>query len=469
MQSDAMQPDASQLDATQLDAPRCGQAGGRAESRRRRRFAAGAAVLAAVSAALGILAASADAQDPPSPWSKAALLERFPDPDASADADAFVGNAECKDCHEDRWKSLGTSFHADLRSTKKSGSKGCESCHGPGLVHTDEAGEAPIRHPGKGDARASVGACLVCHADVLEKPVLGHRAWITEPDGSTRRCVQCHAIHVDRAAPEFDATIGPFASKAALDAASKHADAKTCVGCHPAFHPQMKKSGHARLLTEGEQCAACHGNGALHVASGGDVRKILRPDRLRGAAADATCVACHEKGDVFARWTCSEHAREGVSCVTCHDANAPKGKTLRGSEYELCGGCHQDVKARMKFPNRHRVEQGRVDCTDCHDPHGNTSKIRDKDLRLRVCAGCHVEKAGPFLFDHGIKRSEGCVSCHDPHGGPTKRMLTHAQTKPLCLQCHPETPHDLADRTYSNCIACHVEIHGSDIDRLFLR
>lgn len=402
-------------------------------------------------------------------WSAESIRARFPDPDAAAPADGYVGNAECKDCHEDRWKSLGTSFHEALRSTKKSDSKGCESCHGPGVVHCDEAGEAPIRHPGKATDLESVGACLVCHVEVLEKPVLRHREWIAGPSGTTRKCVQCHAVHVDKASPAYDPAVGPFASKAALDAVATPIDSAKCAGCHTTFHPEMRRSGHADLMNSGEQCGACHGNGSLHADSGGDPKKILRPDRLKGAAADATCVECHEHGDVLARWTCAEHSREGVSCVTCHDANAPRGKTLRASEFELCGGCHQDVKARLRFPNRHRVAQGRVDCTDCHDPHGNTSKLRDKDLRLRVCGDCHPEKKGPFLYDHGIKRSEGCVACHDPHGGPTKRMLSYARIQPLCLQCHPETPHDLGDRTYDNCIACHVEIHGSDLDRRFLR
>jgi DmsE family decaheme c-type cytochrome len=231
----------------------------------------------------------------------------------------------------------------------------------------------------------------------------------------------------------------------------------------------MRRSGHAKLLSEGEQCAACHGNGSLHAASGGDPRKILRPDRQTVSAADATCLECHRDANVTARWTCAEHSREKVACVVCHDANARKGKTLRGSEFELCGGCHLDVRAKFRLANRHRVDDGRVLCSDCHDPHGNTAKMRDKDLRMRVCGECHPEKTTPFLHDHGIKRTEGCVACHDPHGSVNRRMLTFARMKPLCLQCHPETPHDLADRTYDNCIACHVEIHGSDLDRKLRR
>lgn len=462
------------------------------------------------------------AEDPATAWSRDALRARFPDPDAKAVADDYAGSIECKECHEDRWKSLGTSFHASLRNEKKSNTRGCETCHGPGRVHFDEAGEAPIRHPGKSPVTESVGTCLACHADVLEKPLLGHRRWLLGRDGEPRRCTTCHAIHVDKSSPAFDENLGPFADRAALAAAAASARAQAakaaaekaaaeaaaaaerkpapgeapkeappgappappppaapaaptvvpaavCATCHVSFHPEMKRSGHARLLTEGEQCAACHGDGSLHAASGGDPKKILRPDRQTVDAADAACLECHRDADVTARWTCAEHSREKVACIVCHDANAPKGKTLRGSEFDLCGGCHLDVRAKFRLANRHRVPEGRVLCTDCHDPHGNTSKMRDKDLRTRVCGECHVEKSGPFLFDHGIKRTEGCVACHDPHGSVNRRMLTYARVQPMCLQCHPETPHDLASRKYDNCIACHVEIHGSDLDRNFRR
>jgi DmsE family decaheme c-type cytochrome len=428
----------------------------------------GGALLAALACVLASRG-PASAEDPATAWSKDAVRARFPDPDAKATADDYAGSVECKECHEDRWKSLGTSFHAALRNEKKSGTHGCETCHGPGLVHVDEAGEAPIRHPHEAAPEVSVGACVTCHADVLEKPVLNHRQWIAGPAGAVRTCVTCHAVHVDKADKAFDDAVGPFADRKALAAVAEPVPAALCATCHTTFHPEMRRSGHAFLLTEGDQCAACHGNGSLHARSGGDPRKIVRPDRQRPQDADATCMGCHRDGDSVARWTCAEHAREKVACVVCHDANAPKGRTLRGTQFQLCGDCHRDVQAKVRLPNGHRVERGRVLCTDCHDPHGNTSKLRDKDLRTRVCGECHVEKTGPFLFDHGIKRTEGCVACHDPHGSANRRALTHATLRPLCLQCHPETPHDLAKPKYENCIDCHTEIHGSDLDRRFRR
>lgn len=407
-------------------------------------------------------------------WSRAQLERLFPNPDAKAPAETFLGNTECSECHGDRRKSLGTSFHAALLDAAKSRSKGCESCHGPGEAHWEEAGEGPIRNPAHADAAEVVATCLACHTEVLSDPIGDHRAWVFPgADGPTptaaRSCTQCHDVHVDRSSPAFDPELGPFESPRQLAQAAEPVPARRCIECHADFHPEMRRSGHASLLTEGAQCGACHGEGSLHADSGGRRELILRPDELTASVANRVCNDCHRSTETLARWTCSEHAREGVSCTTCHDANAPRGETLRAPEYQLCGSCHVDVKASFLLPNGHDVEDGKIGCTDCHDPHGNTSRVRDRQLRRDVCADCHVAQAGPFFHDHGIRRGDGCLACHAPHGSSNRRALTHTELRPLCLQCHPETPHDLTRRKYRNCIDCHVEIHGSDVHRLFLR
>ncbi len=471
---------------------------------------AGAAALAA---AVALCLPAGGDEDP---WSAASVRARFPDPDAAAAPEAFGDNIECKECHEDRVKSLATSFHAKLGDAAKSKTHGCQECHGPGAAHVDDD-DLPMRDPlyvadlvaptpepataeapeaAKPDAAKPDAAkprrhetvavkemnavCLRCHLDVLTKPVEGHRSWTTKKGGKSaadRSCVSCHGVHVDATLPAFDKKVGPFATAAELAKVAKPTDPALCVGCHsqfdaPKFHPQMARSGHAFLLADDEQnhgCAACHGAGSLHALSGGRPATIVNPKNQKPKDVDATCNACHIKGKSVEKWTCAEHSKQGVSCIVCHDANAPSGHTLRKPEFQLCGSCHLDVQAQFRLPNRHRVAEGRVACSDCHDPHGNTDKVRDKDVRYRACLACHQEKGGPFLFDHGIKRGEGCTACHDPHGSTNRRMLTYPRTLPLCLQCHPETPHDLKDQAkrFSNCIGCHTEIHGSDLDRNF--
>ena len=442
-------------------------------------------------------ATQADRQ-PTIPWSARDLAKRFPDPDDGADRATFSGTARCIECHEERDESLRTSFHAKLTFAKPVGEAaardaaeegaaesadtalpsargaepeggGCEACHGAGREHSESDGDELIRHPWDVPAQEMIGVCIRCHADVLELPIDEHRDWISGAEDEMRSCTKCHEIHVDRTDPAHAEKTGPFATVKDLARVAQSIPAARCIECHDDFHPQMKRSGHADLLTEGAGCGSCHGNGSLHETSGGRPQLIVNPERQKARDADRNCTTCHGNNAVVQRWTCSEHAKEGTSCITCHDANAPRGRTLRKSEYELCGSCHLDVKASFRLPNGHKVARGRVACSDCHDPHDNPRRVRNRDVRLRACAKCHVEKAGPFVHDHGIKRSEGCIACHSPHGSVNDRLLTFRRMKSQCLQCHPETPHDLGQRRYDNCIACHVEIHGSDIDRLFLR
>jgi DmsE family decaheme c-type cytochrome len=481
---------------------------------------AGAAILLAAA----VTAYYAPARSDEDPWSEEALRARYPDPDAGAAKEDFAENAECKDCHEDRIKSLVTSAHRTLANARKSGTHGCQECHGPAAQHVEESGDVQLRNPSnapdwlsgsppppreekpretkpgeekpaeetpaeeKPEAKrgppvpvtvASMNAvCLRCHLAVLKEPPAehaDHRTWISRAHApaTERSCVSCHRVHVDASQPAFDPAVGPFPTPAAgREAKADYVDPANCKLCHPEFHPQMARSGHAYLRKDGPEhgCGACHGPGSFHTGSGGNWRKITMPsEKLRAKDADSSCNSCHSQRDVTQKWTCSEHARQGVSCVVCHDANAPRGQTLRAPEFQLCGKCHLDVQAKLRLPNRHRVAEGRIACSDCHDPHGNTDKIRDKDLRWRTCATCHAEKAGPFLFDHGIKRTEGCTACHDPHGSSNRRMLTYARIQPMCLQCHPETPHDLRRPRFTNCLDCHTEIHGSDLDRRFLK
>lgn len=412
-----------------------------------------------------------------SPWTLPAVLRRYPDPDKGAVDDDYCGSLECRECHKDRWDSLGTSFHASIRSEKKGEHRGCESCHGPGFGHFENGGEGLIRHPRKVDQKVSNGACLTCHTDVLTAPKHGHRQWVEGPDarGGAARCVDCHRVHVDKSAPEFSEDAPQAMTIEDLAGKAEPVPASTCIACHPRFHPEMRRSGHANLLEEAPACGACHGNGSLHVKSGGREQFIVNPEHQKAAQVNQACNRCHASGGAspatLQHWTCAEHARENVSCITCHDTNAARGKTLRAPEFQLCGSCHQDVKASFRLPNGHDVASGKQTCSSCHDPHGNSSRVRDLDLRFTACTKCHAEKRGPFFHDHGIKRTDGCIACHLPHGSSNRRLLTYTRTRELCLQCHSEVPptHNLRAARYQNCIACHSEIHGSDLDRLFLR
>jgi len=54
------------------------------------------------------------------------------------------------------------------------------------------------------------------------------------------------------------------------------------------------------------------------------------------------------------------------------------------------------------MPFHHKVNEGLVKCTDCHDPHGTfgNSALRSTADANMICTKCHTEVRGPFVFEH---------------------------------------------------------------------
>jgi DmsE family decaheme c-type cytochrome len=204
---------------------------------------------------------------------------------------------------------------------------------------------------------------------------------------------------------------------------------ETCLECHEG----MTAGVHSRLAgfeymggTEG--CEACHGGGSLHVDSDGD--QILKFGELLPEESAAICAKCHADGKLM-DWTHSEHALTDVGCTDCHSVHAGGKTALKQQDPDLCYSCHQEQQAKANFPSHHPIKEGKMNCGDCHNPHGelNTSE-RTNDL----CLDCHSRYQGPFVFGHAPVEDD-CTICHDPHGSVANNMLV--QNEPfLCLQCH---------------------------------
>jgi DmsE family decaheme c-type cytochrome len=135
------------------------------------------------------------------------------------------------------------------------------------------------------------------------------------------------------------------------------------------------------------------------------------------------------------------------------------------------------VRASFLLTERHPVEQGGVDCTDCHNPHAPAQRRLLGGFKQDDCLRCHSEFRGPWFFEHQAVAVEGCMACHAPHGSVNRHLLTYQRVGDLCLQCHPSQPFfhvavdGAGDRTtgINDCTRCHTQIHGSNNDALFLR
>jgi DmsE family decaheme c-type cytochrome len=276
---------------------------------------------------------------------------------------------------------------------------------------------------------------------------------------------------------------GAKPAQAAQAAPGDFVGSDTCSTCHEQVGKNFAENPHTRLAMEhggsGATCESCHGPGKAHVDGGGDVTKIFNPAKASAKEVNDKCLGCHQGR--HANFERSGHGEGNVSCIGCHSihANGAPEHLLRAAQPMLCFQCHTDIRPQFNMPFHHKVEEGLVQCSDCHDPHGT---FRAKGLKSSVqqdavCTKCHTETAGPFVYEHAVIKTEGCMACHTPHGGPNPRLLNRANVNTICLQCHSPSPnfttgppqgpaHNQAVQ-YQSCTECHTAIHGSNVSQVF--
>ncbi len=250
---------------------------------------------------------------------------------------------------------------------------------------------------------------------------------------------------------------------------------KVCLGCHTT---QAETFGHTlmgRLVKQGKlQCETCHGPGSAHVKAGGGrgVGGIIsfRPNDLSRTAEEnnAICLACHERGD-RTYWQGSIHEERGLQCSNCHTimkAVSAKYQVKTAFIPDTCFQCHKDRQAQIFRSSHMPMREGKVVCTDCHNPHGSTTEaLLRADSDNDLCYKCHAEKRGPFLFEHEPVR-ENCDNCHDPHGTVNEYSLKMSRPR-LCFECHggghaQNAGYNSVFTMSRSCQNCHTAIHGSN-------
>ena len=277
--------------------------------------------------------------------------------------------------------------------------------------------------------------------------------------------------------------------------AAGYIGSEACKTCHADVWSPFYRNPHFRPDKQ-DLCESCHGPGKAHVDAHGGKATILAFSELPAERVLDACLTCHSQKISRANIRRSEHTLNGMACTSCHSihkAKTPKN-LLAKPQTDLCYGCHADVRAQFSLPFKHRVNEGFMSCTDCHNPHGAFAPTWKVAARPRMvqqalaneepCLKCHAEKRGPFVFEHGAVRVDGCETCHSPHGSPNSRLLRRPVVFTMCLECHngagnfgrtssgvphQSASHNMANPRFQNCTACHVRIHGSNSDPTFLR
>jgi DmsE family decaheme c-type cytochrome len=283
------------------------------------------------------------------------------------------------------------------------------------------------------------------------------------------------------------------ASQSQAAGSAGYVGSEVCKTCHEdvptkGFYQRFEQSPHfvttlnTKKGPEWHGCEACHGPGAAHVAGGGDVTKIFTFKDASTKEISARCMTCHAGGPQHMNAVNSIHAAADVSCISCHSPHHAETTEflLTKSQPALCYSCHLQQKAQFDMPFHHRVNEGLIQCTDCHNPHGSVKpkQVRTSSTQDAICFKCHTDKQGPFVYEHAPIKVDGCQSCHLTHGGPNSHMLKLSNINLMCLQCHttssfssaPGMPsfHNQAS-LFQSCVLCHSQIHGSNSDATFFK
>lgn len=267
--------------------------------------------------------------------------------------------------------------------------------------------------------------------------------------------------------------------------ANTYAGTDACKACHADQYASYSKAMHAKKDVKGSPanqfgCESCHGAGSGHVEKGGGKGTGMVAFSKKADATDnsSKCLSCHEESKQLAFWDNGRHKSAGVSCPDCHSAHGNAEKMLKSSQPDLCYGCHKDIRMMSNRQSHHPVKEGKMKCTDCHDPHGGFGdKMVKADSVNELCFRCHAEKRGPFRFEHQPV-AENCLNCHSVHGSNHRAMLT-SKPPQLCQECHGSGDHP--GRVYTKaatfkgsapqiqmygraCLNCHTNIHGSSTE-----
>jgi predicted CXXCH cytochrome family protein len=220
----------------------------------------------------------------------------------------YIGSKECEQCHDGIYKSFQTADHARLITDGPNAlNAGCESCHGPGSIHSDSGGEVKPPYSfsagrpaanGYGallstpTARATEQVCFTCHNDVRGQFNLPSHHPV--PEGKMT-CTQCHDPHKgfahvggstalraqdDNCKQCHAAQRGPYV----FEHAAMHEGCTTCHGSHGTVN--------AKLLTvrDSNLCLKCH----FQQVQGGILRIGGSDHTLRVQQGTCWTAGCHE-------------------------------------------------------------------------------------------------------------------------------------------------------------------------------
>jgi len=229
----------------------------------------------------------------------------------------YIGSKECEMCHDKLYRDFATADHARLIAEGPNAlNAGCESCHGPGSLHSESGGE--VKPP------------YSFTAGRTETTSFGARVGIEPARSVENACFQCH--------PNV---------RGQFNLPSHHGVPEgkmSCTDCHSPHKGSILRGGGTSLLSANEACLRCH------PAQRGPY--VFEHEALREG-----CTTCHAPhGSVNDKLLT---VRDANLCLKCHFQQVQGGNILIG------GSVHESAAI-------HRLQQGTCWTAGCHEAvHGS--------------------------------------------------------------------------------------------------
>jgi predicted CXXCH cytochrome family protein len=375
----------------------------------------------------------------------------------------------------------------------------CRTCHG-GIAVKGVAASSPgqpcasCHRPHSGEtwqlSGGQAGPCVACHGD---------REATGEHPRATPACSECHSVHSPvrpgglatgllrlptdggmLCATCHAAVAGSHGAEIPLDQARGNAlrgkelplsgNTAGCATCHRAHGPRDEP---LLRMPRTIICLYCHpdqnpfgaagaraGVHPMAVPLGAESGEHLRESGGRvGPGGELACNSCHR--------THGDGAAVEVACLTCHpgkgaqrghagDGDCTSCHAMHGAERQEhpCGTCHQELGAGPHRPDQPLVGaalpavdpkgrmgmNGTLQCSTCHDPHGDAAPLLREASPTATCVACHPDKADMATGSHDLA-AEGeslCGPCHPAHGAsPPTGGDDPAASR--CTECHSGT------------------------------
>lgn len=138
--------------------------------------------------------------------------------------------------------------------------------------------------------------------------------------------------------------------------------------------------------------------------------------------------------------------------------------------FEYTIGLDQELNDPTNLPSFILLQNGRVECTSCHDPHTSDYPQFLRTSKNQLCIACHNKPnfngSAHDYMEAAVNAEYACENCHEPHNaagidsfwGKSTFLLRNNQEN-LCFECHTNIQDKMAvDNGYDAVIGAGTRI-----------